>query len=487
MTEKNFYLEQNIAIIAEYNPLHQGHLYQLKEAKRQLGKDLNCIIIMSGDFTQRGLPAVLPKELRAECIIKEGTDLVLELPPHFALAPASLFAQGAIATLNASKQNYTLVFGAECPHLDLLKYLACFSLYSECFDTQLERKNLQKQGYHFAKANSLFLLNKLQKQSLPEKQSIEAIKNLQDFSALHPLLRAEQPQELYNFSNFLWDYLSEHHTFFSFDKLQQEIEHVLAQSNNILALEYLKSIALLDFKQQSKCFEGQIQPHLIHRVGDAYLSEQSSPSTFSSATALRKQLEYFDALSTPKLEVLLQQQCSESFYEALQKHFKTHGVLANALLPFLKLKLLELDEDYSSPTAYLSQDMFHKLKQFKKTWLGGKEEQSFRTWDTLLERLRTKNVHKGTWSRALIALILNLSQEQMTKLQQEALSTLQVLKHSEKGKHLLKKIKKESEIPLLFGTNTKKTPLSAKFKHYHQKLMAKENLNHSESQSFLVK
>ena len=88
------------ALIAEYNPFHNGHAYHIREARRLTGADF-LLVLMSGDFVQRGEPAVIGKSARAEMAIRCGADLVLELPACYACGSAEYFAGGAVALLNA--------------------------------------------------------------------------------------------------------------------------------------------------------------------------------------------------------------------------------------------------------------------------------------------------------------------------------------------------------------------------------------------------
>ena len=98
------------AVIAEYNPFHNGHQYQLETFRRQ--SDLDYIIVcMSGNFTQRGEPAWMPKHLRARMALLGGADLVIELPVYFATGSASIFAEGGIAHLDALGCVDELCFG----------------------------------------------------------------------------------------------------------------------------------------------------------------------------------------------------------------------------------------------------------------------------------------------------------------------------------------------------------------------------------------
>ena len=79
-------------IIAEYNPFHRGHKYQINYCKKELQADY-VIVVMSGDYVQRGTPALLPKHLRAEMALRCGADLVLEMPVSVSTASAETFAR----------------------------------------------------------------------------------------------------------------------------------------------------------------------------------------------------------------------------------------------------------------------------------------------------------------------------------------------------------------------------------------------------------
>ena len=87
------------AVIAEYNPFHNGHFYQLNKIKETADSDF-IIVIMSGEFTQRGLPAICDKKIRTRIALEHGADLVIELPVIFSTGSAQIFALGAIIILN---------------------------------------------------------------------------------------------------------------------------------------------------------------------------------------------------------------------------------------------------------------------------------------------------------------------------------------------------------------------------------------------------
>lgn len=109
---------QAVGVITEYNPFHNGHHYHVTQAKQVTGADV-VVAVMSGNFVQRGVPAVFDKWQRAELALDGGVDLVFELPFAFAVQPAHLFAQGAIRLLADAGVN-SIVFGAEHAEWDFV-------------------------------------------------------------------------------------------------------------------------------------------------------------------------------------------------------------------------------------------------------------------------------------------------------------------------------------------------------------------------------
>ena len=110
-------------IIAEYNPFHNGHSYHMSHAKQSTGADYT-IIAMSGNFVQRGAPALINKYKRAEMALQNGADLVLELPVYYSTSSAEYFAEGAIALLDKLGVITELCFGSECGDIAILQKIA---------------------------------------------------------------------------------------------------------------------------------------------------------------------------------------------------------------------------------------------------------------------------------------------------------------------------------------------------------------------------
>lgn len=203
------------AIIAEYNPFHNGHAYQIQEVRHQLGVD-GVVAILSPDYVQRGEPALMEKRIRTRAALENGVDLVVELPLPYATASAERFAYGGVKTAQAMGCVDYLCFGSECGSLSLLQTAA------NSVDNPSLKPILQDflgEGYPFPKARQM------------------AVEKLSG-----------------------WDVAS-----------------VLAEPNNILAIEYLRHLR-----------ETQIQPYTIQRQAVGHNSTQSV-GQFASATYLRKQ------------------------------------------------------------------------------------------------------------------------------------------------------------------------------------------------------
>lgn len=113
------------AIVAEYNPFHNGHLYHMEEAKKITGADA-LIVVMSGDYVQRGEPAIMPKRMRAEAALISGASVVLELPVYYATGSAEIFAHGAVTLLNLFGCVDSICFGSECGDIKILREAAEF-------------------------------------------------------------------------------------------------------------------------------------------------------------------------------------------------------------------------------------------------------------------------------------------------------------------------------------------------------------------------
>lgn len=135
------------AIVCEYNPFHNGHQYQIKKI-RECGAT-HIVAIMSGNFTQRGIPSIISKHTKAEIALKNGCDLIIELPTPYCVANAEKFAYGAIFLADALNCIDFLSFGCENDNINDLQKLADISNSSDVISLA---KEYLKNGISFSSA-----------------------------------------------------------------------------------------------------------------------------------------------------------------------------------------------------------------------------------------------------------------------------------------------------------------------------------------------
>lgn len=150
--------EKSIGIITEYNPFHNGHKYHIEMAQKLTGAK-KIICVMSGDYVQRGEPALIDKFTRARTGVNNGVSLILELPVTISLSSAEGFASGAVRILAQAGADY-LVFGSECGDIDKLTTLARFL----CNETDSFKSLLKSQlakGISFPTAREFAVISEL--------------------------------------------------------------------------------------------------------------------------------------------------------------------------------------------------------------------------------------------------------------------------------------------------------------------------------------
>ena len=148
-----------LGIISEYNPFHNGHLYHLLKSKEAVKAD-SVIAVIGGNFTQRGEPSLLDKWCKAEMAIKNGADLVIELPVLYSISSAENFADGAVKILDSLKIVDCISFGTEAEDLNKLNIIAN-TLYKEPKEYKDMLSLFLKDGASFPKAREQALINYL--------------------------------------------------------------------------------------------------------------------------------------------------------------------------------------------------------------------------------------------------------------------------------------------------------------------------------------
>ncbi len=179
-----------VGIIAEYNPFHAGHAYQIAQIKNF--SDAEIVAVMSGNFTQRGEPAILDKHTRARLAVANGVDLVFELPFVSAVRSAQDFARGGIRLLESLGVVDTLAFGAEVTDLPKLK-LAASTFNEKFFADELHALMSTGTSYAHAVTKILARVTALDEKFLRQPNTILAVEYLRTLpEKISPLLIARR-------------------------------------------------------------------------------------------------------------------------------------------------------------------------------------------------------------------------------------------------------------------------------------------------------
>lgn len=336
-----------IGIIAEYNPFHNGHAYQLDTIRQNTGADY-VIVAMSGDFVQRGAPAIIDKYARTKMALTCGADLVIELPALWATSSAEFFAMAGVTLFDKAGCIDGICFGAETDNLPLLCCIA--ELLAE--EPQIYRNAL-----------SSYL-----KSGLP-----------------FPAARA----------NALCD------AFADTDSDAAEIHAILNEPNNILAIEYLKAIRKRD---------SSLTPYLIKREGAGYHETDIRSTTAgcnaptASATAIRDILDNYkpdDYAFFASARAILSAAMPQSALEILGNYLSDFPLLrADDFSSILSYLLLSTSAAELSEVADCSEEIANRLwkNRFKCT-----------TFTDFCASNKSRDITYTRMSRILTHLILNIT------------------------------------------------------------------------------
>ena len=144
---------KKIGIICEYNPFHNGHLYHINKIK-EMYPDSIIILVMSGNFTQRGIPSILSKEEKTNIALSNKIDLVIELPFIFSTQSADIFARASVSILKKFKVDY-LVFGSESNDIQKLKNFANIQINDKNYNENVKKYLDKGLNYPTAMAKAL--------------------------------------------------------------------------------------------------------------------------------------------------------------------------------------------------------------------------------------------------------------------------------------------------------------------------------------------
>jgi len=394
-----------VGLITEYNPFHNGHLYHLEASKKITGAD-TVISVMSGSFVQRGEPAVIDKYTRTAMALANGVNLLVELPVFYSCSSAEYFSYGAIMTLEALGVDF-VCFGSECGDIDILSYIAQLLIHEPAQLSELIKEKLSS-GLSYPKARN----------------------------------------------DSLCQYVKDNNSVYHISV----IERVLKSPNNILGIEYLKTIQKYNLT---------IKPYTIKRVGSDY-NETEIITDLSSASAIRKVFlnpevidnDYSDvnsdinisanresniAINIDIYEKKLKGSIPKNVYTSLLSSIGINfpisiddfTVMFNAKLKYL------IYTDYTQLTRYLdvNTDFANRILN---VFTG------FETFTELIEKLKNKQLTYTRVSRSLMHILLEITDDCTIKyFQSGTVPYIRLLGFDKLGQTYLNKAKKDCEVPII--------------------------------------
>ena len=349
-----------LGIVGEYNPFHNGHLYHILKSKEETKSD-SVIVAMGGNFTQRGETSVVDKWVKAEMALANGADLVVEIPTIYATSSAENFADGAIKILNSMKIVDTISFGVENENLNKLNIIA----------------------------NILYEENKEYKELLDEslKKGIS-----------YPKAREEAIIKYLNDSSY---------------------KSILSEPNNILAIEYLKSL---------KKNKSNIKPISIKRKEVGHLSLDYI-GEFASGTLIRnliKQGKFNDIkrFMTPASYTILMEEIKDG-------HFvKDISIFENIVI--YNLRRMNLEEIKNLP------DVSEGLENLIK-----KASNSCNTIEEFINIVSSKRYTNTRIKRIMLYSLLGINKKDI-EFSKKINPYIRVLGANRKGKELISQMVKEN-------------------------------------------
>lgn len=374
-----------VGLITEYNPFHNGHKYHIEEAKKVTGADY-AIVIMSGNFVQRGAPAILDKYSRTQMALNNGADIVIELPVCYATGSAEYFSYGAVSILDKLGIVDYLCFGSETGNIDNIMAVSKLLL------------------------NHTSTLNPIINQLLKEGSTYPAARS----KAMEYLI-ANNKIHLNDFNM-----------------------NLLLKPNNILGIEYCKALIHLS---------STIIPMTIQRITADYHAKTLSSvddlspirEVISSATAIRNStMEYDNADGLTSIE----RSVPRDVFQYMKSNFsKKFPITEEDFASIIKYKLLSEDRHALVQYVDINEDLADRLKNWNNFNC---------SIDQLTNAIKTKNVTRTRVNRALIHMLLNIKKESfLTYNNNGYASYARILGIKKASSHLLRRINNKGKIPVI--------------------------------------
>ena len=376
---------KTVGLIAEYNPFHNGHLYHITKAKEVTGADY-AVVIMSGDYVQRGVPAIMPKRLRAEMALKCGASAVFELPVCFATGSAELFAEGAVSFLDHLGIVDSICFGSECNDLDGLQRIADFLLE----EPEIYRRELQtnlKKGVSYPHAR---------------QEALSACMGAENYAFL------------------------------------------LNDPNNILGIEYLKALKKLN----SSIKPYTIKRHGAHYHDEVLHPINSSASAIRSLLAYSGSMVHtespdtFENSSFHHLLGALEDQVPDICLELLKDYYRVkYPIYQNDFSLLLKYKLLNKTPETLTRYMDVSENLANRISVQLNNYFNYKQ---------FCELLKTRELTQTRINRALLHIMLGIKKSTAAHyLEEGGHAYAHLLGFRKDSEKVISSVAKHSRIPLL--------------------------------------
>jgi len=371
------------ALIVEYNPFHNGHQYHLNQSKKITQND-ELIIIMSGNFTQRGDAALLDKWARAEQALSCGADLVLELPLIYNIRSAEYFAYYSVLSLEKSNIVDSIVFGSEAGNIKILS-AAAKALLNESPEFKNKLQSYLKSGINYPTARRRALLDCYQNYT-----------------------------ELQNFD-------------------KKTIGKILKAPNNILGIEYLKSLNRLN---------SSIKAHTIKRVGTNYYSQKVNKN-HASASLIRNIIN--SSNQTEALTAVRELMPADSWVILKKEIEKGRFVKETSRIELLNKTIDQL-------RRYNPEDLkkYKGIKNGLENRIIEKAAASFKA-ESFLNSLKPKNLTESRIKRKLLQIYFDLNAEKIKIAEKNAPHYLRVLGVRKGKEYLISQLKQKSEVEIIIN------------------------------------
>lgn len=378
-----------VGIVCEYNPFHKGHLYQIEQTKKLTGAN-HVVCFMSGNFLQRGIPALADKFTRAEAAVRCGVDVIFEIPFVYSTASARDYATAAVTMMDMSGAIDYISFGAETDDLALLSQIAGI-VENEPPQVSDSIRRSMASGMTYGAARAAAIVEYLQGKDIARKDS-------SNDSSSSP---------------------------------ESNISSVMSSPNNILAIEYLAALKRIGSK---------IKPVIIKRLISDYNSSEAVHD-ICSASAIRSLLGNSDIKT-------IERHVPEECYRILNTNYrKTFPVFENHMSSLLAAaRLLYGRYDISSSLSSsgesvdMDQDLYNRMSKID----------SDMSFSDTAKALKSRNYTLTHIQRALLHYVMQLTKTDYDSYKSNGwIYYLRLIGLNARAGGIVKQIKKNSDIPVI--------------------------------------